>query len=105
MAVHQSQQGAILSSSDRGGIRIQYSKNPFGRKRDVYGNVVEGGAAELGGAGSGGAGGAPDARLAAAQQAQQHAGQPLGGGGGPEPMVNSAGALDVGQHAQHPPQQ
>jgi hypothetical protein len=37
MAVHQSQQGAVLTSSDRGGIRIQYSKNPFGKKRD-YGS-------------------------------------------------------------------
>lgn len=27
-------QGAVLQSSDRGGIRIQYSKNPFGKKRD-----------------------------------------------------------------------
>ena len=27
-------QGLILNSSDRGGIRIQYSKNPFGKKRD-----------------------------------------------------------------------
>uniref|UniRef100_A0A061RX97 Cell wall integrity protein scw1 n=1 Tax=Tetraselmis sp. GSL018 TaxID=582737 RepID=A0A061RX97_9CHLO len=34
MMVHQTQQGAILQSSDRGGIRIQYSKNPFGKKRD-----------------------------------------------------------------------
>lgn len=25
-------QGAVLASSDRGGIRIQYSKNPFGRR-------------------------------------------------------------------------
>jgi hypothetical protein len=25
-------QGAVLTSSDRGGIRIQYSKNPFGRR-------------------------------------------------------------------------
>eukprot|EP01024_Parvocaulis_polyphysoides_P054167 TRINITY_DN545_c0_g1_i1.p1 TRINITY_DN545_c0_g1~~TRINITY_DN545_c0_g1_i1.p1 ORF type:complete len:334 (-),score=56.16 TRINITY_DN545_c0_g1_i1:3544-4545(-) len=32
--VHQTQQGAILASSDRGPIRIQYSKNPFGKKRD-----------------------------------------------------------------------
>jgi hypothetical protein len=30
-------QGAVLTSSDRGGIRIQYSKNPFGKKRD-YGS-------------------------------------------------------------------
>jgi hypothetical protein len=28
-------QGAILASSDRGGIRIQYSKNPFGKKREM----------------------------------------------------------------------
>lgn len=40
MAVHQSQQGAVLQSSDRGGIRIQYSKNPFGKKRDYGGNYV-----------------------------------------------------------------
>lgn len=33
MAVHASLQGAILpSSSDRGGLRIQYSKAPFGRR-------------------------------------------------------------------------
>lgn len=25
-------QGAVLTSSDRGGVRIQYSKNPFGRR-------------------------------------------------------------------------
>lgn len=35
-AVHQSLQGAIMTSSDRGGIRIQFSKNPFGKKRDGY---------------------------------------------------------------------
>ena len=40
-ACHDSQQGAILSSSDRGGIRIQFSKNPFGRKRDAAGNPVD----------------------------------------------------------------
>lgn len=45
MAVHDAQQGAILASSDRGGIRIQYSKNPFGRKRDAAGAFVEAGAA------------------------------------------------------------
>lgn len=31
---HDSQQGLILSTSDRGPIRVQFSKNPFGRKRD-----------------------------------------------------------------------
>ncbi|CAD7697712.1 unnamed protein product [Ostreobium quekettii] len=41
MAVHHSLQGAILQSSDRGGIRIQYSKNPFGKKRDASGNLVD----------------------------------------------------------------
>lgn len=40
-ACHDRQQGAILQSSDRGGIRIQFSKNPFGRKRDALGNPVE----------------------------------------------------------------
>ncbi|EIE26934.1 hypothetical protein COCSUDRAFT_12206, partial [Coccomyxa subellipsoidea C-169] len=40
MGVHQSQQGAVLSTSDRGGIRIQYSKNPFGKKRDANGNWI-----------------------------------------------------------------
>eukprot|EP00193_Tetraselmis_chui_P013927 CAMPEP_0177776024 /NCGR_PEP_ID=MMETSP0491_2-20121128/14458_1 /TAXON_ID=63592 /ORGANISM="Tetraselmis chuii, Strain PLY429" /LENGTH=313 /DNA_ID=CAMNT_0019294719 /DNA_START=96 /DNA_END=1037 /DNA_ORIENTATION=- len=40
MMVHQQQQGAILQSSDRGGIRIQYSKNPFGKKRDATGQLV-----------------------------------------------------------------
>eukprot|EP01025_Chloroclados_australasicus_P065850 TRINITY_DN8985_c0_g2_i1.p1 TRINITY_DN8985_c0_g2~~TRINITY_DN8985_c0_g2_i1.p1 ORF type:complete len:360 (+),score=40.43 TRINITY_DN8985_c0_g2_i1:316-1395(+) len=32
--VHRQQQGAILPSSDRGPIRIQFSKNPFGKKRE-----------------------------------------------------------------------
>lgn len=40
MAVHASQQGAVLSSSDRGGIRIQFSKNPYGKKRDAIGNYI-----------------------------------------------------------------
>jgi hypothetical protein len=31
----------VLQSSDRGGIRVQFSKNPFGRKRDAYGNQLE----------------------------------------------------------------
>lgn len=30
----------MLSTSDRGGIRIQYSKNPFGKKRDASGNWI-----------------------------------------------------------------
>nr|ADE77187.1 unknown [Picea sitchensis] len=36
-AVHNNLQGAVLSSSERGGMRIQYSKNPFGRKKDLSG--------------------------------------------------------------------
>lgn len=31
-AVHNGLQGAIISSSDRGPVRIQYSKNPFGKR-------------------------------------------------------------------------
>lgn len=34
MSVHANLQGAVLSTSDRGGIRIQFSKNPYGRKRE-----------------------------------------------------------------------
>ncbi|GLC43993.1 hypothetical protein PLESTB_000217700 [Pleodorina starrii] len=41
MAAHSAQQGAALASSDRGPIRVQYSKNPFGRKRDVDGRMIE----------------------------------------------------------------
>lgn len=33
-------QGAVLNSSDRGGIRIQYSRNPFGKKRDYDGSFI-----------------------------------------------------------------
>ncbi|DBA88120.1 hypothetical protein WJX79_004687 [Trebouxia sp. C0005] len=40
MACHQNQQGAVLTSSDRGGIRIQYSRNPFGKKRDYDGSFI-----------------------------------------------------------------
>ncbi|KAH7422163.1 hypothetical protein KP509_13G094100 [Ceratopteris richardii] len=38
VAVHNNLQGAIVTSSDRGGMRLQYSKNPFGRKRDFMNN-------------------------------------------------------------------
>ncbi|KXZ42804.1 hypothetical protein GPECTOR_117g369 [Gonium pectorale] len=41
MAAHAAQQGAMLGSSDRGPIRVQYSKNPFGRKRDIDGRMIE----------------------------------------------------------------
>lgn len=43
-AAHESQQGLILSSSDRGPIRVQYSKNPFGRKREGVGATTGAGA-------------------------------------------------------------
>mmetsp|Transcript_13732 Transcript_13732/g.39795 ORF Transcript_13732/g.39795 Transcript_13732/m.39795 type:complete len:209 (-) Transcript_13732:1066-1692(-) len=35
MATHGSLQGALLSSSNRGGIRLQYSKNPLGKRKDL----------------------------------------------------------------------
>lgn len=34
--VHQNLQGAVIPSSGRGGMRIQYSKNPFGRRKDGF---------------------------------------------------------------------
>ncbi|XP_010928627.1 uncharacterized protein [Elaeis guineensis] len=42
ITVHQNLQGAVLPSSGRGGMRIQFSKNPFGRRKDT----VNGSAAE-----------------------------------------------------------
>nr|XP_024363552.1 RNA-binding protein with multiple splicing-like isoform X3 [Physcomitrium patens] len=39
MLVHTNLQGAVLSTSDRGGMRIQFSKNPYGRKREGGGNT------------------------------------------------------------------
>eukprot|EP00250_Pteridium_aquilinum_P008251 c17803_g2_i1 orf=1442-2404(-) len=38
IAVHNNMQGAIVTSSDRGGMRLQYSKNPFGRKKEFMVN-------------------------------------------------------------------
>ncbi|KAH7426138.1 hypothetical protein KP509_11G086500 [Ceratopteris richardii] len=44
IAVHNNLQGAIVMSSDRGGMRLQYSKNPFGRKKEFMNNHQENGA-------------------------------------------------------------
>uniref|UniRef100_A0A804I017 RRM domain-containing protein n=1 Tax=Musa acuminata subsp. malaccensis TaxID=214687 RepID=A0A804I017_MUSAM len=44
--VHQNLQGAVLTSSGRGGMRIQFSKNPFGRRKDF----INGAASEPNGA-------------------------------------------------------
>eukprot|EP00878_Enallax_costatus_P016607 GHUV01017425.1.p1 GENE.GHUV01017425.1~~GHUV01017425.1.p1 ORF type:complete len:239 (+),score=59.96 GHUV01017425.1:155-871(+) len=41
MQCHTTQQGAVLRSSDRGPIRIQYSKNPLGKKRDISGQMID----------------------------------------------------------------
>eukprot|EP00879_Flechtneria_rotunda_P018865 GHRR01019802.1.p1 GENE.GHRR01019802.1~~GHRR01019802.1.p1 ORF type:complete len:238 (+),score=72.86 GHRR01019802.1:377-1090(+) len=41
MQCHTTQQGAVLRSSDRGPIRIQFSKNPFGKKRDINGQMID----------------------------------------------------------------
>jgi hypothetical protein len=49
MMVHEMLQGAVLTSSDRGGIRVQYSKNPYGKREPV-------GAASMGLFGPGGPG-------------------------------------------------
>lgn len=73
MAVHDAQQGAILASSDRGGIRIQYSKNPFGRKRDAAGAFVD---PALAAAASGGGGMYGGREPHAADTPAQQPGQP-----------------------------
>lgn len=52
--VHASQQGALLTTSGRGGIRIQFSKNPYGKKRDAGGQWVDSVPARPGGGGGDG---------------------------------------------------
>ncbi|MCO5581211.1 hypothetical protein L7F22_035089 [Adiantum nelumboides] len=47
IAVHNNLQGAILASSDRGGMRLQYSKNPFGKRKD-FTQSSDGGAPGVG---------------------------------------------------------
>lgn len=63
----------MLASSDRGPIRIQYSKNPFGKKRDATGQYVD---ARMSAGGSGLEGmasfDAQQAAVAAAGAAQFH---------------------------------
>lgn len=43
-------QGSVLQSSGRGNIRIEFSKNPLGRKRDFGATGVPTGGAQYGGA-------------------------------------------------------
>lgn len=88
MAVHDAQQGAILASSDRGGIRIQYSKNPFGRKRDAAGALLEAAA------GSGVGGGAAQP-AGGAQFAGQHGG-PMAAAAAPAGHLQQHGDLQSG---------
>ncbi|XP_020675434.1 cell wall integrity protein scw1 [Dendrobium catenatum] len=40
-SVHINLQGAVLPSAGRTGIRIQFSKNPFGRRKDMNGTAAE----------------------------------------------------------------
>ncbi|KAI8464985.1 MAG: hypothetical protein J3K34DRAFT_388206 [Monoraphidium minutum] len=81
MMVHQTLQGAVLHSSDRGGVRIQYSKNPFGRREDAPPGDA------LGGAGAGGAGQHHAAAVAAAAQAAAAA----AGAGAPATVMLTSG--------------
>ena len=34
-------QNVNIPSSDRGPLRVQYAKNPFGKKRDVSGALID----------------------------------------------------------------
>ncbi|XP_077238268.1 RNA-binding (RRM/RBD/RNP motifs) family protein [Tasmannia lanceolata] len=40
ITVHHTLQGAVLPSSGRGGVRIQFSKNPFGRRKDSSNGIA-----------------------------------------------------------------
>ncbi len=64
-------QGAVLQSSDRGAVRIQYSRNPFGKKRDFNHYSGDGGGG--GGSGAGRAASTIIPQAAAPQQAAENA--------------------------------
>ena len=34
-------QNVSVPSSDRGALRVQYAKNPFGKKRDISGQLID----------------------------------------------------------------
>ncbi len=40
-AAHTANQGVVIASSDRGPLRVQFAKNPFGKKRDVSGVLID----------------------------------------------------------------
>ncbi|GAX74382.1 hypothetical protein CEUSTIGMA_g1830.t1 [Chlamydomonas eustigma] len=40
-AMHSANQGAVLNSSDRGPLRVQFAKNPYGKKRDITGALID----------------------------------------------------------------
>lgn len=40
-AVRDQLQGAVLASSDKGAIRVEFSKNPLGKKRDKSGMLID----------------------------------------------------------------
>merc|ERR1712046_36031 len=74
--VHASLQGTVLQTSDRGGIRIQYSKNPFGQRRGGGSYGGYGGGVGYGGGGSGyggGTGGVSDHGAAPAGTSSEYA--------------------------------
>jgi len=103
MAVHQSQQGAVLQSSDRGAVRIQYSRNPFGKKRDFNHYSGEGSAA---GGGGGGRSPAPFTPQAAApHQPAQDAPQGANFEQPPAAAAQFDPATQTAQQQQQPPQQ
>lgn len=92
MAVHDSLQGAVLLSSDRGGIRIQYSKNPFGKRSPV--GTPERASSNVSAAG-GGPSGLDFAQLAGIGSALGAAGM-MGPPGGRQPGSDGSGPAGMG---------
>lgn len=92
----------MLASSDRGGIRVQFSKNPFGKKRDYQGNMVD----NRDFAQQPAVGGGEDAGAAAAAAHMPSAVPGLGGGddGQQQQGVPGLGGVDLSAYtAQGPP--
>ncbi|PNW72800.1 hypothetical protein CHLRE_15g643703v5 [Chlamydomonas reinhardtii] len=75
-AVHSALQGALLTSSDRGPIRIQFSKNPYGKRNPQMGGMGYGMGMGMGGSLSASSASSSAALFGAAAAAA------VGGGGG-----------------------
>jgi hypothetical protein len=111
MLVHQTLQGAVLQSSDRGGVRLQFSKNPFGRRDDAPCDqgappTAQAHAAAAAQAAAAAPQGSAAATALAGTPAVGHGGGGLGGGGDSHLSLPGLLSWPISRvHLQHPAMQ